>query len=130
MDSQFHHQFQNSTSSFLDQSQLNDEPINYEKILEAMTQAQNACNHDIDMMVQTLRSHRLVSSDVANHSVRAEESCCLGKQDSISVQPFELAQTLNFKNDIDSLASYPFLNLRMNMILNLNLMIQFYFLIQ
>ena len=99
-------------------------------MLEAMTQAQIARNHDIDIMVQTLHSHRLTISDVANHSVRAEESCCFGKQDSISVQPFELAQTLNFENDIDSLASYPFLNLRMNMILNLNLVIQFYFLIQ
>ena len=47
MDSQFHHQFQNNTSSF----QQNDEPINYEKMLEVMTQAQNARNHDIDMMV-------------------------------------------------------------------------------
>ena len=42
-------------------------------MLEAMTQAQNARNHDIDMMVQTLRCHRLTSSDVTNHSVRAEE---------------------------------------------------------
>ena len=43
-------------------------------MLEAMTQAQNARNRDIDMMVQTLRSHRSASSDVANHSARAEES--------------------------------------------------------
>ena len=76
MNSQFRHHFQNKTSSFQDQSQQDDEPINYEKMLEAMTQAQNAHNHDIDMMVQTLRSHRLTSSDVTNHSVRAEESCC------------------------------------------------------
>ena len=55
-------------------------------------------------MVQSLRSHRLTSSDVANQSVRAEESCCFGNQGSISEQSFELAQTLNF----DSLASYPF----------------------
>ena len=74
MDSQFHHQFQNNTSSF----QQDDEPINYEKMLEAMTQAQNARNHDIDMMVQSLRSHHLASSDVSNHSVRAKESCCFG----------------------------------------------------
>ena len=53
-------------------------------------------------MVQTLYSHRLTIFDVANHSVIAEESCCFGKKDSISVQPFEL------DNDIDSLASYPF----------------------
>ena len=52
-------------------------------MLEAMTQAQNARNHDIDMMVQTLRSHRLTISNVANYSVRAEESCCFEKQDSI-----------------------------------------------
>ena len=60
-------------------------------MLEAMTQAQNARNREIDMMVQTLRSHRLTSSDVTNHSVRAEESCSFGNQDSISEQPFELA---------------------------------------
>ena len=77
-------------------------------MLEAMTQTQNARNHDIDMMVQTLRSHRLASSDVGNHSVRAEESCCFGKQGTISEQSFERAQTPNFKNDIDSLASYSF----------------------
>ena len=53
-------------------------------MLEAMTQAQNARNHDIDMMIQTLNSHRLASSDVANHFVRAEESCYFGKQGSIS----------------------------------------------
>ena len=41
-DSQFHHKFQNKASSFLVQSQQNDKPINYEKMLEAMTQAQNA----------------------------------------------------------------------------------------
>jgi len=74
MDSQFHHQFQNNTSTF----QQDDEPINYEKMLEAMTQVQNARNRDIDMMVQFLRSHRLTSSDVTNHSVRAEQSCCFG----------------------------------------------------
>ena len=73
-------------------------------MLEAMTQAQNARNHDIDMMVQSLRSHRLASSDVGNHSVRAEESCCFGNQGSISEQSFELAQT---SNNVDSLASYP-----------------------
>ena len=56
-------------------------------MLEAMTQAQIARNRDIDMMVQNLRSHRLTISVVANHSVRAEESCCFGKYDSISVHP-------------------------------------------
>ena len=48
-------------------------------MLEAMTQARIARDHDIDMMVQTLRSHRLAISDVTNHSVRAEESRCFGK---------------------------------------------------
>ena len=75
-------------------------------MLEAMTKAQNARNRDIDMMVQSLRSHRLTSSDVTNHSVRAEESCCFENQGSISEQSIELAQTPNFENDIDSLASY------------------------
>ena len=73
-----------------------------------MTQARIARDHEIDMMVQTLRSHRSAISDVANHSLRAEESCCFGKQDFISAHPFKLAQTPNFENDIDSLASYPF----------------------
>ena len=112
--------------------QQNDEPIDYEKMHEGMTQAQIARNHDVDMMAQTLRFHRLTISNIPNHSVRAEESCCFEKQDSISAHPFELAQTPNFENDINSLVSIPFLklNLRMNMILNLNLVIQFYFLIQ
>ena len=77
-------------------------------MLEVMTQAKIARNHDIDMMVQTLRSHYLTNSDVANHSVRAKESCCFGKQDSISVHPFELAQTPKFENHINILVSYPF----------------------
>ena len=77
-------------------------------MLKAMTQAKIARNQDIDLMVQTLRSHRLTISDVANHSVRAEESCCFAKQDSIPVHPFELVQTRNFENDINSLTSYPF----------------------
>ena len=82
-DSQFHHNFQNKTSPFQVQSQQNDESINYEKMLEVMTQAQIARNHDIDVMVQTLHSYRLTISDVANHFVRAEELCCFGKQGSI-----------------------------------------------
>ena len=81
----------------------NDEPIDYEKLLEAMTQTQ--ITHDI--MVKTLHSHPLTIPDVANHSVRVKESCCFRKQDSISAHPFELAQTPNFKNHIDILASYP-----------------------
>ena len=52
-------------------------------MLEVMTQTQIARNHEIDMMVQTLRSHRLTISDVANHSIRVDEPCCFGKQDSI-----------------------------------------------
>ena len=59
-------------------------------------------------MGQTLHSYRLTISDVANHSVRAEESCCFEKQDSILVHPFELTQTPKFKNEIDILTSYPF----------------------
>ena len=56
----------------------------------------------------TTYHHRLTISDAANHSVRAEESCCFGNQGSISEQSFELAQTPNFEKNIDSLASYPF----------------------
>ena len=79
MDSRFHHKFQNKTSSFQVQSQQNDEPIEYEKLLEAMTQAQITHNHDIDIIVKTLHSHPLTIPDVANHSVRAKESCCFEK---------------------------------------------------
>ena len=50
----------------------------------------------------------MASSDVGIHSVKAEESCCFGKQGSISETSFELAQTPNFENDIDSLVSYFF----------------------
>ena len=60
-------------------------------MLKVMTQAQIARNHDIDLMVQTLHSHRLTISDVSNNSVRVEESCCFGKQDSILAHSFELA---------------------------------------
>jgi len=97
-----------------------------------MTQAQITYSHDIDIMVKTLHSYPLTIPDGSNHSVRAKETCYFGKQDSISAHPFELAQTSNVENYIDILPSYPFpeLNLRMNMILNLNLVIQFYFLIQ
>ena len=72
-----------------------------------MTQAQITHNHDLDIMVKTLHSHPLTILDVANHSVRAKESCCSEKQDFISAYPFELAQTLNFENHIDILTSYP-----------------------
>ena len=101
MDSQFHYHFQDNSSSF----HQNNEHITYEEMLESMTQAQNARNSDIDMMDESLRSHRWTSSDVTNHSVRAEESCSFGNQDSISEQPCELTQT---PHDIDSLASFPF----------------------
>ena len=98
-------------------------------MLEAMTQAQNTRNRDIDMMVESIRSHR---PDVTNSFDRAEESCSFGNQDSISERPFELAQTPNFEYKIDILASYPFpeIELENELIRNLNLVIQFYFLIQ
>ena len=51
-------------------------------MLEIMTQAQIAHNHDIDMMVKTLHSHHLTIPDVTNHSVRANDSCCFENQDS------------------------------------------------
>ena len=89
-----------------------------------MTQAQITHNHDIDIIVQTLHSQHLTISDVANHSVRAQKSCC-------SAQPFELTQTPKFENDtVWQVIPFLKLNLRMNMILNPNLVIQFYFLIQ
>ena len=87
--------FQNNISSF----QHNDDPI---KMLEAMTQAQNARNRDIELMIQTLPSYR---SKVTNHSVKAKESCCFGNQDSISEHSSELVQT---SDPIDILASFSF----------------------
>ena len=98
-DSQLHHDY---TSSFQVQSQ-HDAPINYERMLAAMTQARLARDHDIDMMVQSLRSHRSAISDIADHSLRADEPSCFGQQDSNSGPSFELAET-----PIDSLASYSF----------------------
>ena len=47
MDSQLHYHFQDNSSSF----HQNNEHITYEEMLESMTQAQNARNRDIDMMV-------------------------------------------------------------------------------
>ena len=82
------------------QSQQNDEPIDYEKLLEAMTQAQITHNHDIDIMVKTLHSQ-------PPFLMWAKDSCYFGKQDFILAHPFELAQTLNFENHIKILASYP-----------------------
>ena len=76
MDSRFHHKFQNKTPSFQVQSQSNDEPIDYEKLLEVMTQDLITHNHDIDIMVKTLHSQPLTIPDVANHSVRAKKSYC------------------------------------------------------
>ena len=70
-----------------------------------MTQARLARDHEIDMMVQSLRSHRLANSDIADHSLRADEPSCFGQQDSTSVPSFELVETPTF----DSLASLPFL---------------------
>jgi len=37
-------------------------------------------------------------------------------EDSISAHPFELAQTLNFENHIDILASYPFPKIELHLI--------------
>ena len=101
-------------------------------MLEAITQAQIAHNHDINIMVKTLHSHPLTIPDVTNHYVRAKESCCFEIQDSSSVHPFELDQTLAFENPIDRLASYHFpeIELEHELILNLNMVIQFHFLIQ
>ena len=77
MDSRFHHNFQNKSPSFQAQSQQNDEPIDYKKMLEAMTQAQIAHNHDIDLMVKTLHSHPLTILDVINYSVEPKNHVVL-----------------------------------------------------
>ena len=88
-DSQLHHDCPNNTSSFQVQSQ-NDAPIDDEKMLEAMTQDRLARDHEIDMMVQSLRSHRSAISDIANHSVRADELRCFGQQDLIQYHHLNL----------------------------------------
>ena len=71
MDSSFHQNFQSqpSRSSFQDQSQQNDEPIDFEKLIEAITQVQIAHNYEINIMVKALHSHPLTIPDVTNHSV-------------------------------------------------------------
>ena len=101
-------------------------------MLEAMTQAQNARNNDIDMMVQSLHSHRLASSDVGNHSVRAEESVVLEIKVPFQNNHLNLPKLQILKRLLTVLQVILFLksNLKMNMIMNLNLVIQFYFLIQ
>jgi len=110
----------------------NNEPINYEKLLEAITQAQIDHNHDIDIKVKTLHSHPLTIPDVSNHFVRAKESCYFGNQDSISAYPFELDQTSNFENPINILASYHFpeIELENEYDPEPQIVIQFHFLIQ
>ena len=74
-----------------------------------MTQAQNAHNRNIDMMVQSLHSHRLTNSDVTNHSVRAKESCCFENQGSILAQSFELAKLQILKMILTIWQVIPFL---------------------
>jgi len=78
MDTPFHQNFQNQLSypSFQTQSQQNDEPIDFKKMTEAMTQVQIAHNQEIYIMVNTLHSYPLTIPDVANYSVRAQESYC------------------------------------------------------
>ena len=80
------------------------------------------------MMLQSLRSHRSAISDIANHSVRADEPRCFGQQDSTLVPSFELAETQIF----DSLTSYSFTEIEFEHEYDMvpNLVIQFYFLIQ
>ena len=74
----------------------------------------------------------LINPYISNSINWTQESCYFGNQDSISSYLFELDQTPSFENRIDILASYPFLEIEliMNVILNLNLVIQFNFLTQ
>ena len=101
-------------------------------MLETMTQAQIARNHNIDMMVQSLRSHRLASSDVANHSVEPKSHFVLENKVPFQNNHLNLPKLQILKMTLIVWQVIPFLklNLRMNMIMNLNLVIQFYFLIQ
>ena len=61
-----------------------------------------------------------------------QESCYFGNQDSISVHPLELDQTHVLKITLTFWKVNPFLELKLNMkvILNLKLVILFHFLIQ
>ena len=69
-----------------------------------MTQARLAREHELDMMVQSLCSHCPANSNIADHSLKADEPSCFGQQDSNSVPSCELAKTSNF----DNLASFSF----------------------
>ena len=95
-------------------------------MLEAMTQAQIARIHDVDLMVQTLHSHCLTISDVANHSIRAENRVVLENKIPFQHNHLNLPKLQILKATITFWQVIPFLklNLRMNMILNLNLVIQ------
>ena len=42
-----------------------------------------------------------------------QDSCFFGNEDSISAHPFELDQHQNFENHVDILASYPFLEIKL-----------------
>ena len=80
MDSWFHYKFQNKTSSFQVQSQQNNKPIDYEKLLEVMTQAQITHNHDIDIMVKTLHSNHLTILDVSTILLEPKNHVILEKK--------------------------------------------------
>ena len=97
-----------------------------------MTQAQIARNHDIDILVQTLHSHHLTISDVSNHSIEPKNHVILENKIPFQHTHLNLLKLQILKMTLTVWQVIPFLNfnLRMNMILNLNLVIQFYFLIQ
>ena len=81
---------------------------------------------------ETLSYQPLTNSAIPNSIDLTQDSYNFENQDSISAHPSEFVQTSNVDNPIDILVSYPFpeIELEHDMILNLNLIIQFHFLIQ
>ena len=62
---------------------------------------------------KTLSYQPLTNSAIPNSIDLTKDSCYFINQDSISAHPSELVQTLNVKNPIDILASYPFLEIEL-----------------
>jgi len=132
MDSPFHQNFQNqpSYSSFQAQSQQNDEPIDFEKMIEVMTQVKITYNQKIDIMVNAVYSHPLTILNIAtillgpkNHVVL--EAKLQFHHTHLNMTKIKILRTTFWQ-------VIPFLKLNSNMIaiLNLNFVIQFHCLTQ
>jgi len=135
---------QDSYTPFLEQSL--EEKSDLEKSIEILqesalqfqkssAQSINRLETQLSQLVNIYKNEKIFSyqpltnSDISNSIDLTQDCCYCGNQDSISAYPSKLDQTLTFRNPIDILASYPFPTIELT-ILNLNLVIQFYFLIQ